>query len=167
MWRCFPQKSGFSLAELFFGRWQRSLLPTLQLHHQPIPLPEASSKHAHFCQLMRAAHDKRANKLPSLAIDQCVLVQHHDSKQWSIKGVIYSIRPDGISFVIQLPSGQHIVRGRRLIRPDWSTPKHTSTEQTSSPQPIPPQQSNNNPAQPTTVNKRPKRAIRKPGRFLD
>ena len=99
MWRCFPQKSGFSRAGLFFGCRQRSLLPTLQLCHKPIPLPEASSKHAHFCQLMRAAHDKRANKLPSLAVDQRVLVQHHDNKQWSIRGVIHSIRPDGISFV--------------------------------------------------------------------
>ena len=167
MWRCFPQKSSFSPAELFFGRWQRSLLPSLQLHHQPIPLPEASSKHAHFCQLMRAAHDKRANKLPSLALDQRVLVQHHDNKQWSIKGVIHSIRPDGISFVIQLPSGQHIVRGRQLIRPDRSTPTQTSSQSTSPPQTSPPQQNNNNQAQPPIINQRPKRTIKKPGRFLD
>ena len=112
MWRCFPQKSSFSLAELFFGRRQRSLLPTLQLHHQPIPLSEANAKHSHFRNLMCAAHDKRANRLPSLAVDQRVLVQHPDTKLWSVKGVINSIRPDGISFVIQLPSGQLIIRGR-------------------------------------------------------
>ena len=167
MWRYFPQKSGFSLAEMFFGRRQRTLLPTLQLHHQPIPLPEAISKHDHFRQLMRAAHDKRANKLSQLAINQRVLVQHHDSKQWSIQGVIHSIRPDGISFVIQLPSGQHILRGRRLIRPDRSTPTHTSTQSTTYPTPNQPQPIDNNPIQPTAISQHPRRTIKKPGRFLD
>ena len=178
MWRCFPQKSGFSPAELFFGRRQRSLLPTLQLHHQPIPLSEASTKHAHFRQLMRAAHDNRANRLPSLAVDQRVLVQHPDTKQWSVKGVINPIRPDGISFVIQPPSCQLIIRGRRLIRPDLSStvqahsqsqlPSLPSSPSAPTPTYLQPssQQSVNQP-RPPIINQRPRRTIKKPGRFLD
>ena len=69
--------------------------------------------------------------------------------------------------VIQLPLGQHIVRGRRLIRPDRSTPTKTSTQSTSPPQQTPPQQSNINPAHPPIINKRPKRTIKNPGRFLN
>ena len=48
MWRCFSQNNGFYPAEMFFCCPQRSLLPTLQLHHQPIALAEAISQHAHF-----------------------------------------------------------------------------------------------------------------------
>ena len=174
MWRCFPQKNCFSPAEMFFGRRQRSCLLTLQLHHPPILLSQATSRQAHFCQLMRVAHDKRANDLPSLAINQRVLVQHHDCKLWSIRGVIHSIRSDEMSFVIQLPSGQHITRGRRLIRSDHSTPEATSPTlpDTSSPpsnQKFPPPTSNKpQPSQqPTPVTPRPKRVIKKPSRFLD
>ena len=109
----------------------------------------------------RSAH-KRANKLPPFAINQRVLVQHHDSKQWSIQGVIHSVRPDGISFVIQLPSGQHIVRGRHLICPYRSTPTHTSTQGATHQPPNHPHPSDNNPIQPTATNQRPKRTIKKP-----
>ena len=176
MWRCVPQKSGFSPAELFFGRRQRSLLPTLQLHHQPIPLSEANDKHAHFRNLMRAAHDKRAKTLPSLAVHQRVLIQHPDTKLWSVKGVINSIRPDGISFVIQLPSGQQVIRGRRLIRPDRSSTlsaghqSQTPTPDTSNPlpnQPSPPPQLIPTPPPQQPIKQRPKRTIKRPGRFLD
>ena len=170
MWRCFPKKSSFSPAEVFFGRRQRSLLPALQLHHQPIPLSEASAKHAHFCNLMLAAHDNRANRLPSFAVDQRVLVQHPDTKQWSLKGVVNSIRPDGISFVIQLPSGQLIIRGRRLIRPDRSsaTQAHSQSQLPSLPSlPSIPTAASPQPSPQQSVNQRPKQTIKKPGRFLD
>ena len=170
MWRCFPQKNGFSPAEMFFGRRQRSQLPTLQLHHQPIPLDRATSRHTHFPNLMRAAHDKRANNLPSLAINQRVLVQHHDSKLWSIN---HSVRPDGISCMIQLPSGQHITRGRRLIRPDRSVSPSTAhspplpSHHHSPPSPPPITNQRSPPTIATPVTPRPRRQIKKPFRFLD
>ena len=101
-----------------------------------------------------------SNDLPSLAINQRVLVLHQDSKLWSIRGFIHSIRPNGISFLIQLPSEQHITRGR-LICPDRSTPPSNQR---------PPSTTRNNPqpsTQPTPITPRPKRVIKKPSRFLD
>lgn len=116
VWPCFPQKHGYSPAEMFFSGRQQSMLPILHLHHHPNTMKESESKHTHFHPLISAAHDKQLSDFPSLAINQRVLVQHHDTKLWSIKGVVHSILPDSILFIIKLPSDQHITRGRRLIQ---------------------------------------------------
>ena len=162
-------KKGFSPAEMFFCRRQRSQLPTLQLHHQPIPLDQATSQHAHFRKLMLTAHDKSANDLPSLAINQRILVQHHNSKLWSIKGVIHSIRPDGISFMIHLPSGQHITYPSRPLHikshiPSTANSPSLPNQQQPLPSPITNHQSP--PPSTTPITTRSKRLIKNLPGFL-
>ena len=150
------------------------MLPTLQLHHTPISVDNAESRHAHFHALMRAAQDKNSNTLPSLAVNQRVLIQHHDTKLRTIKGVVRSICPVGISFVIQLRSGQNFIKGRQLLRPDRSgTSSHPSL-------PTPPSQPASLPSAPSSpthqsqppqpsspITAKPRRQIKKPSRFLD
>ena len=119
-WRNVPKESGFSPAALFFGRQQQTALPSLPQHHAEIDRDTMNA----VKQISRAkimdAFNKRAKDAPALSVGENVLVQHPDSKLWCIKGYIKSIRPDGLSFEIELPTGQVIVRGRRLVQKDLS-----------------------------------------------
>ena len=52
---------------------------------------------------------------PPMALHQNVLLQDRESKQWSIKGQVVAIRPNGCSYVIQTENGTYL-RGMRFVK---------------------------------------------------
>ena len=95
--------------------------------------------------------DRNTANFKQLKPGQRVLVQHHVSKDWTIRGTITATRQDGYSYVVQTDEGKSFIRGRRLLRsisndntidqcnnPEYNTtPDRTTDYITNNQQPIP------------------------------
>ena len=115
-WRNVPRQSLPSPAEMLFGRRQKSCLPTLDNHHRPINMEKAVTDKDTLRARMKKTYNKRAKETPRLTTGDHVIIQNADTKRWCHEGIIESVRPDNISFHIKLPSGQVVLRGRRLVK---------------------------------------------------
>ena len=75
------------------------------------------------------------DRFKQLKPGQRVPVQHHVSKDWTIKGTITATRQDGYSYIVQTDEGKSFIRGRRLLKSisndtssyENTNPKHTTT----------------------------------------
>ena len=115
-WRNIPRSDGYSPAQLLFGRAQRTSLPTLPCQNKPIDFNSAVSAKDAAHDRSKIYHDNCKLALPRLSPGQEVYLQDSKSSAWDRRGVIVSMRPDKLSYIID--SDNHIfTRPRRLLRP--------------------------------------------------
>ena len=126
-WRNVPRSDGFGPAQLFFGRAQRTSLPTLPSQITPINFHSAASSKDAAHARAKLDHDRSKHSLPLLSPGQDVYMQDSKSSAWDRRGVISSVPPDKLSYVVQC-DGRYFTRPRRLLRPVPSdTPIHSSS----------------------------------------
>ena len=68
-------------------------------------------------------HDQHKSFLPVLSPGDQVILQHPKTGLWDTQAEIFSIRPDGLSFVVK-SEGREFLRSRKMIR---SLPSHPSS----------------------------------------
>ena len=101
-WRNVPRSDGYSPAQLMFGRAQRTSLPSLPSQNTPIDfLSAASSKDAAQTRA-KLYHDRSKLSLTSLSPGQAVHLQDSKSSAWDKQGIIVSMRPDRLSYVVKI-----------------------------------------------------------------
>ena len=118
-WRNTPRADGFSPSQIFFGRRQRGLLPTLPSALKPIDQDQLATAVAkrHCPESKLEKVHPASNVLATLEKGQRVRVQDTKSKKWEQQGVVQSIRATGRSYEIDLDNGSKVLRNRRFIRP--------------------------------------------------
>ena len=149
-YRNVPNQSGYSPAQLLFGRRQKLLIPTLSEHHDPINMKMATANRDLLRERAKNNYNKHARSQTPLSTGDKVLVQ------------------DNITFEIQLYTGQVIIRGRRFLKPhpvpDISATPSLSAPSTPSP-PSSPAQPSPPPAPSAPSASRPRRNTRRPTRY--
>ena len=99
-----------------FGRAQRTSLPSLPSQNTPIDfLSAASSKDAAQTRA-KLYNDRSKLSLTSLSPGQAVHLQDSKSSAWDKQGIIVSMRPDRLSYVVKI-GNRFFTRPRRLLRP--------------------------------------------------
>ena len=113
-----PRADGFSPAQMFLGRRQRTRLPTLPVHHEQIDLAAAIAARE---QTIREAADnfnRTAKTLPDLQPGQEVVVQDPKTKRWTMQAAVVEKRPQGNSYILDPADGTRTtIRNRADIRP--------------------------------------------------
>ena len=100
-WRNVPRSDGYSPAQLLFVWRQRTNLPILPFQNLPINFNEATSSKDAIHSSSAEYHDLHKKILPSLSPGQIVLIQDPKSLLWDTTGVVVSVRPDKLSYVIR------------------------------------------------------------------
>jgi len=113
-WRNTPRPDGFSPAQLFLGRAQRTALP--RLTPGTIIPAEAESARQKQLQLAKQHSDRNKRPLGQLKVNDRVLVQDPISHSWNIRGVVQAIRDDQRSFTILADNGKVMIRNRRFLK---------------------------------------------------
>ena len=92
-----------------FGRSRRTCLPSLPSHNPPIDFTQAaiSKDTVHTCSKL---------SLPPLSPSQRVYLQDSKSFAWDRQCIIVSMRPDRLSYIINVDN-RFFTRPRRLLRP--------------------------------------------------
>ena len=110
-WAATPRADGASPAFLLMGYHPRLLgLPRLAL---PPPHPTLQARE----QRNISSYDKHGGKLLSyLECGDTVRLQDKSGK-WKNTAVVKSVLPSGNSYLLTLPDGQEVIRGRRLLKP--------------------------------------------------
>ena len=129
-------RDSYSPAQLLFGRRQRTNLPLLPFQNLPINFNEAASAKDAIHSSSTSYHDLHKRNLPLLSPGQSVLIQDPKSLLWDSSGVIVSVRPDKLSYVISNADRQ-FVRPRRLLRLCTSSEDRPTSPDTSSPSFLP------------------------------
>ena len=111
-WRNLPKQHGYSPAQLMFGRSQQLLLPQPAGAFSPIDMVEAAAA----MDAAAAHYDRDKVNLSALQPGQSVLIQCDKSKKWDWRGEIIEVRPDGLSYLVDL-DGKVIIRGRAMLKP--------------------------------------------------
>ena len=127
-----PRQDGFSPAQRFMSRNQRTDVPALAAFLKPLGADEISDAKAakdESAEKARSAQDKCAGPQRTLVKGQEVLVQDQESAEWTIQGVITEVRNDGMSFAIHTSDGKDIVRGMNQARQGQASPWTTSRPQ--------------------------------------
>ena len=102
---------GYSPAQRFFGRRQRTTIPTLPSSRNPIDMEASTSAK----QRQQGLHSG-GSLLPDLQVGDKVRVQNPNTKLWDQTGTISGIIPNGRSFEIALEGDATIRRNRRFIK---------------------------------------------------
>ena len=98
-WRNMTRNDGTTPAELFYGRKLRQTLPMLPITEwTDQDVSSRVATHTRQAEL----RDRNTAKFKQLKPGQRVLVQHHVSKDWTIKGTITATRQDGYSYICLL-----------------------------------------------------------------
>ena len=100
-WRNVPRGDGNSPVELLFGRKQRTALPTLTRHHQPIDLQEAAQKKDRTYERAKKAYNKGTTEHGPLQVGSLIFMQNQKSKRWNWPSKIVEVRPGGASFYVR------------------------------------------------------------------
>ena len=99
-WRNVPRSDGYSPDQLMFGCAQRTSLPTLPSQNMSIDFNKATSSKAAAHARAKLDHDRSKLFLTSVSPGQEVYLQ--DSSAWQKRGVVVSVRPDRLSYVIRV-----------------------------------------------------------------
>ena len=116
-WRNTPRVDGFSPAQMFLGRRQRTTLPTLFDALRPIDQDLAKQSRDATMDKDKERFDHHSTPLPPLHDGQRVLIQSPITKRWDTMGTITSKRDTGRSYNIELDDGKHTIRNRRFLKP--------------------------------------------------
>jgi len=113
-WRNTPRASGKSPAQSLFGHPLQSFVYA----HRRSFAPEWQAQADNIDTVSDAAdtyYNATAHPLPALRIGDHVDIQHHQTKRWSLRGVIVAIgsRRD---YYVKMPSGRVLWRNRRFLR---------------------------------------------------
>ena len=113
-WRKAPHTHGFSPAQLMFGR--SLLLPQPAGAFQPVNLNEAAEANDKLFDSQEAAYNRDKKELRVLLPDEKVRVQCEKTSLWDKVGAVLEIRPDKLSFLIDI-EGKLLIRARFMIKP--------------------------------------------------
>ena len=97
-----PSSDGRSPAQKFLNRNLRGQLPTVDFQQQVAPAADFKSR------------------FPKLPIGTAVIMQNPLTKRWGGHlgfGIIKEIRPDQLSYVIELDNGKQFIRNRSYLKP--------------------------------------------------
>lgn len=127
-----PTATGYSPAQIFMGRRQRTALPALS---QATMLDMATQKQGAQRRLeqqevSRSYQDRNKVNLEPLKKGQEVIIQNHQSKRWEEHGKIKSANENGRSYEVELNNGKVITRNRIFLRPHCSILKPQQESQT-------------------------------------
>ena len=123
-WRNAPRQNGCSLAFMFFGRNQRTLVPTLprqeDLSYAEVARRDKVNSNEAYC-------NERVRPLAPLNVGESVVIQDYLNKnRWSIFGYVKERREgSGESYIIEA-NGTTYVRNRRFIRPRVTHPENVT-----------------------------------------
>ena len=108
-----PQADGFSPAQKFFGRRQRTQLPSLPMTRELIDSTKVADNHSALKQQREEAFT--GQPLTDLPMDAKVRVQNPKSGRWDMTGRIIMKYDDGNSYSIET-ADQTLRRNRRFIK---------------------------------------------------
>ena len=123
-----------------FGRAQPTSLPSLPSQNVPIDFSSAVSSKDAAHSRAKLDHDRSKLSLASHSPGQAMHLQDSKSSAWDKPGVVVSVRPDRLSYVIKVDN-RFFTRPRHLFRPispdtpDTPFPIVSSTPPSSPPQP--------------------------------
>ena len=107
-WRNTPRADdNISPAQLFFGRRQRTFLPT----H---PSAYATTHTENIIRVARSPGDGKL--LRKLSPGEAVFIQCPHTKRWTKQGVVSGMRPNGRSYFVEDEDGRRFLRNRRFLR---------------------------------------------------
>ena len=127
-WRNIPRATGFSPAQLLFGRRQFTNLPTSQKHYHLIDFDQAARVKDKLFYGDEARYNRNKKDHGELFTGESVFLQNPKSKLWTEKGEICEIRPDKQSYLISL-DGHEVIRHRSMIKKAFSEPDMSSDHQ--------------------------------------
>ena len=117
-----PRADGYSPAQMFFGRRQRTRLPTLDAHHEPVDSAAAAYAREQTMLEAKEYFDRRAKPLQPLQPGALVWVQDPHTKRWTDTAAVVEARESGASYIIEsLDTGRQSIRNRTHIRPKMGT----------------------------------------------
>lgn len=140
-----PNASGMSPAQILTGRILRSTVPAHRRMYAPQwneKIREWDQKRMIKAEKVEERFNKRAKDLPELRIGDNVRIQDHNSKKWTITGVITEVKANR-SYNVKLPSGRILWRNRRYLRkipPKVSLAEETETKEQPEQEPRPKRQ---------------------------
>ena len=111
------QPSGYSPAQLLFGREIRDGLPTPIDHYKPALRAEVERR----LRQVRLHQDpnRHQHELPVLNPGQPVVVQSPQTKRWTDRGIIIGFGQNNREYVVEFRrNGKRYVRNRRFLKPD-------------------------------------------------
>ena len=114
LWRKVPRSDGYSPTQHMFGRAQRTSLPTLPSQNVPVNFNMAAISKDDAQAKVKLDHDKSKLSLASLSPGQAVYLQDSKSSAWDKRSFIVSMRPDRLSYVVNVDN-QFFTRPRRLL----------------------------------------------------
>ena len=100
-WRNIPCTSGYSPAQVFFGRQQYTSVPSLPVQHEFYDVKKASDSRNKAHQLEKKYHDQHKSFLPQLSPGDQVLLQNPKTGLLDKQAKIIAIRPDGLSYTVR------------------------------------------------------------------
>ena len=115
-WRNMPKSHGYSPAQLLFGRSQNMLLPQPAAAFLPIDFSEAAAARDQLFDSQAGRYNRDKVNLDQLSPGQLVRVQNENTGLWDITGTVCEVRPDGLSYLIDI-EGRSFVRGRPKLKP--------------------------------------------------
>ena len=120
-----PRSDGFSPAEMFFGRRQRTLLPALPV--QP-NLTFAEAARGLKREIAKEKFDEHTTSLPKFHPGDRVIMQDSRSKEWAHPGVVVEVRESGRSYKVRLDGAERLyLRNRRFLRKDFRAEKEETS----------------------------------------
>ena len=110
--RNLPKQHSYSPASLCFGEISACCFFQPAGAFSPIDMVEAAAAMDKNFEAAAVHYDRDKVSLPAF----CVLIQCDKSKKWDCRGEIIDVRPDGLSYLVNL-EGKVIVRGRATLKP--------------------------------------------------
>ena len=104
-------------AQMFFGRRQRTRLPTLPVHHAPIDNKLAEAARRKTAEENTAVFNQHTREQERLEQGQQVWLQDPKTGRWTVAGEVVNERPHGGSYVVETEAGRTTTRNRSHIRP--------------------------------------------------
>ena len=115
-WRNAPRQHGFSPAQLMFGRSQNALFTQPASAFTPVNLKKAAAVKDKVFDEQAAAYNRDKSELKQLLPGCSVRVQCPKTGSWENIGTVLEIRPDQLSYLIDI-EGKMFIRARCMLRP--------------------------------------------------
>ena len=126
-WRNMPKSHGFSPAQLLFGRSQNILLPQPAAAFLPIDFKEAAVARDQLFSSQADHNNRNKVNLEQLSPGQPIRVQNEHTGQWDLTGTVIDIRPDGLSYLVDIEE-RTFIRGRPELKPVFKARSHEGEE---------------------------------------